>query len=172
MENVYAYIRFSDDKQAQGSSYERQLGLAREYCPTLIEDKAHIFFDAGKSAFTGANVSEGGELKRFYDGVASGDIPHGSTLLVEDLDRLSRAGMWKASDKLRELTENGITVVTLRDKHPYTGKLSLSSSLTALIKQELAHEESAKKSGRVADSYVKRYAKARSGKKVKVLLPK
>jgi hypothetical protein len=35
----------------------------------------------------------------------------------------------------------------------------------------VANEESAKKSGRVADSYTDRYAKARAGKKVKVLLP-
>ncbi|WP_169926824.1 recombinase family protein [Massilia putida] len=170
MENVYVYIRFSDDKQAQGSSYERQLGLARNYCASLIEDKAHIFFDAGKSAFTGANVREGGELKRFYDGVESGGIPRGSTLLVEDLDRLSRAGMWKASDKLRDLTENGITVVTLRDQHTYTGKLTLSSSLTALIKQELAHEESAKKSERVAHSWKKRAQEARAGERIKLPL--
>ncbi|ELX11470.1 site-specific recombinase, DNA invertase Pin like protein [Janthinobacterium sp. HH01] len=123
MQNTYLYIRFSDDKQAQGSSYERQLGYAKQYCPTLIEDTDHIYFDSGKSAFSGANLQDGSELKRFYDAVAGGQVPKGSTLLVEDLDRLSRAGMWKASDKLRELTENGITVVTLRDSKRYTGKL-------------------------------------------------
>lgn len=171
MQNTYLYIRFSDDKQAQGSSYERQLSYARQYCPTLIEDKDHIYFDSGKSAFSGANLQDGSELKRFYDAVASGRVPKGSILLVEDLDRLSRAGMWKASDKLRELTENGITVVTLRDSKRYTGTLTLSDALTSLIKQELAHEESAKKSSRVAKSYVDRYAKARQGIKVKVLLP-
>ena len=168
---MYLYIRYSHEKQGEGSSYDRQLGMARAYCPTLIEDSNHIFFDAGKSAFSGKNLADGGELKRFYDRVKSGLIPKGSTLLVEDLDRLSRAGMWKASDKLRELTENGITVHTLRDNRPYSGVLNLSDSLTALLKQELANDESAKKSGRVAESFVKRYVKAREGKKVKVLLP-
>ena len=171
MQNTYLYIRFSDDKQAQGSSHARQLQYAKDYCSTLIEDKEHIFFDSGKSAFSGANLARGGELKRFYDSVASGLIPKGSTLLVEDLDRLSRDGMWKASDKLRELTENGIAVVTLRDRKRYEGVLKISDALTSLIKQELAHEESAKKSSRVAQSYVKRYAAARAGYKVKVLLP-
>lgn len=171
MKNIYLYIRFSDDKQAQGSSYDRQLGYARKYCPTLIEDLDHIYFDSGKSAFSGAHLAEGGELKRFYDAVTTGQIPRGSTLLVEDLDRLSRDGMWKASDKLRELTENGIEVVTLRDHKRYAGTLTLSDALTSLIKQELAHEESLKKSRRVAESYLDRYRKARSGLKVKVLLP-
>jgi DNA invertase Pin-like site-specific DNA recombinase len=171
MQNTYLYIRFSDDKQAQGTSYARQLRYARDYCPTLIEDSTHIFFDSGKSAYSGANIANGGELRRFYDAVADGSIPKGSTLLVEDLDRLSRDGMWIASAKLRELTDNGIAVVTLRDKKRYEGVLTISDALTSLIKQELAHEESRKKSSRVAQSYAKRYSAAREGKKIKVLLP-
>jgi DNA invertase Pin-like site-specific DNA recombinase len=171
MKNTYLYIRFSHEKQAEGSSYDRQLGSAKAFCPTLIEDKEHIFFDSGKSAFHGEQLATGGDLRRFYDKVKSGAVPKGSTLLVEDLDRLSRDGMWKASDKLRELTENGIAVRTLRDGKLYEGTLKFSDAITSLIKQELANEESEKKSGRVADSYRKRYAKARDGKKVKVLLP-
>lgn len=171
MKNVYVYIRYSTDAQSSGSSYERQLGLAKDYCPTLIEDKEHIFFDSGKSAFRGEQLEAGGELKRFYDAVKAGDVPKGSTLLVEDLDRLSRAGMWKASDKLRELTENGVAVFTLRDRKLYEGVLKVSDALMSLIKQDLANEESVKKSSRVAASYIKRYDKARAGIKVKVLLP-
>ena len=171
MKNTYLYIRFSHEKQAEGSSYDRQLGSAKAFCPTLIEDKEHVFFDSGKSAFHGEQLATGGDLRRFYDAVKTGAVPKGSTLLVEDLDRLSRDGMWKASDKLRELTENGIAVRTLRDGKLYEGTLKFSDAITSLIKQELANEESEKKSVRVADSYRKRYAKAREGKKVKVLLP-
>lgn len=171
MENVYLYIRYSHEKQEEGSSYDRQMDMAREYCSSLINDKEHVYFDAGKSAYSGEHLEEGGELKRFYDNVKGGRIPSGSKLLVEDLDRLSRADMWKASDFLRDLTGEGITVVTLRDRKEYKGTLTFSDAITSLIKQELAHEESKKKSGRIADSYQKRYARARSGKKVQVLLP-
>jgi len=171
MQNTYLYIRYSHEAQGEGSSYERQLGMARQHCATLIEDAQHIYFDAGKSAFKGEHLDEGGALKQFRDDVKSGKVPSGSTLLVEDLDRLSRAEMWQASDFLRELTGSGITVVTLRDGQRYSGRLNLSNGLVALIKQELAHDESLKKSGRIADSYQDRYAKARAGKKVKVLLP-
>ncbi|MFS2022549.1 recombinase family protein [Massilia sp. CT11-137] len=171
MENLYLYIRYSTDKQEDGSSYDRQLKLARQQYPAFIADDQHIYFDAGKSAYKGEQLAEGGELRRFRDDMRSGKVPTGSTLLVEDLDRLSRADMWEASENLRDLTENGITVVTLRDGQRYSGKLNLSSGLMSLIKQELAHDESRKKAGRVADSYVLRYAAARAGKKVKVLLP-
>ena len=171
MQNTYPYIRFSHEKQAEGSSYDRQLGEARKFCPSLIEDKEHIYFDSGKSAFHGKQMESGGELRRFYDNVKSGKVSKGSVLLVEDLDRLSRAGMWKASDKLRELTENGVSVRTLRDGKLYEGTLKFSDAITSLIKQEVANEESEKKSVRVAASYRNRYARAKAGKKVKVLLP-
>jgi DNA invertase Pin-like site-specific DNA recombinase len=171
MENVYLYIRYSHEKQEKGSSEDRQMDLARAYCPTLINDKEHIYFDKGKSAYKGEHLEDGGELKRFHDDVKSGKIRPGSTLLVEDLDRLSRADMWKASDFLRELTGAGITVVTLRDRKEYKGTLTVSDAITSLIKQELAHDESRKKGGRVAKSYLDRYAAARAGKRVQVLLP-
>jgi len=171
MENVYLYIRYSHEKQEDGSSYERQFDLARDYCPTLINDKAHVYFDKGKSAYKGEHLEEGGELKRFYDNVKSRKVPTGSKLLVEDLDRLSRADMWKASDFLRELLGEGITVVTLRDRKEYKGALTFSDAIVSLILQEQNNKESVRKGERVADSYVKRYAAARAGKKVKVLLP-
>lgn len=171
MENVYLYIRYSHEKQGDGTSYDRQIDLAKAYCPTLIEDDDHIFFDAGKSAYKGKHLKAGGELKRFYDRVKSGQIPKGSTLLVEAMDRLSRQGMWTGFDKLRELTDNGITVYILKENRPYKGELNLSDSLTALLGQDLAYRESERKAGLVADSYKLRYAKARAGEKVKVLLP-
>lgn len=171
MENVYLYIRYSHEKQEKGSSEDRQMALALAYCPTLINDADHVYFDKGKSAYKGEHLENTGELKRFQDNVKSGKVRPGSTLLVEDLDRLSRANMWKASDFLRELTGAGITVVTLRDRKEYKGTLTFLDAINSLLKQELAHDESKKKGGRVADSFVKRYAAARAGEKVKVLLP-
>ena len=53
MQDTYLYIRYSHDKQGEGSSYDRKLGMARQHCRTLIEDEKHIYFDAGKSAFKG-----------------------------------------------------------------------------------------------------------------------
>jgi len=172
MENTYLYIRYSTEKQENGSSEDRQMDLARAYCPTLINDKAHVYFDKGKSAYKGEQLAMGGALKQFYDDVDSKVVPWGSTLLVEDLDRLSREGMFKASDKLRELLRKGITVVTTRDRKVYeAGDLKFADAITTLVRQEQAHQESVVKSNRVASSYVKRYAAARGGEKVKVLLP-
>jgi DNA invertase Pin-like site-specific DNA recombinase len=173
MENhTYLYIRYSSERQGEGSSRDRQMDYALAYCPDLIQDDKHIYFDGGKSAFKGEQLAAGGALKRFYDDVDSKVVPWGSTLLVEDLDRLSREGMFKASDKLRELLGKGITVVTTRDRKSYeAGVLKFADAITTLVRQEQAHQESAVKSVRVASSYVKRYGRARAGEKVKVLLP-
>lgn len=173
MENhTYLYIRYSSERQGEGSSRQRQMDYALAYCPELIQDDKHIYFDGGKSAFKGEQLAAGGALKRFYDDVDSKVVPWGSTLLVEDLDRLSREGMFVASDKLRELLGKGITVVTTRDRKCYeAGVLKFADAITTLVRQEQAHQESVVKSGRVADSYLKRYANARRGEKVKVLLP-
>jgi DNA invertase Pin-like site-specific DNA recombinase len=171
MENLYLYIRYSHEKQEDGSSYDRQLKLAREQFPSFKADANHIYFDKGKSAYTGEHLEEGGALWQFYNDVDRGTVPEGSTLLVEDLDRLSREGMWEASDRLRELLGKGITVFTMRDRKRYEGSLKLSDAIVSLILQEQNNKESERKGVRVADSYVLRYAAARAGKKVKVLLP-
>ena len=174
MTNTYLYIRYSDAKQEEGTSYERQLEKAKAYCTdkkiTLIVDDDHIFFDAGKSAYKGEHLAEGGELKRFYDLVADKIIPSGSRLLVEDLDRLSRQTMWQASDKFRELTDAGITVTTLIDRKEWTGTGGFGDAMHALIKMDLSNQESAKKSFRVKGSWSIRYQKARRGEPIKIPL--
>lgn len=145
--------------------------MAKAYCKTLIEDDEHIFIDRGKSAYKGKHLQEGGELKRFYDLVKAKVIPEGSTLLVESLDRLSRQGMWEGFDSLRELTKEGITVITLEDGQPFKGELGLAATLMALMRSDANHAQSEFKANRIRESYPKRYREAREGKRVKVLLP-
>jgi len=174
MTNTYLYIRYSDAKQDDGTSYDRQLEKARAYCAdkklVFVEDNAHVFFDAGKSAYKGEHLAEGGELKRFYDLVADHTIPSGSKLLVEDLDRLSRQTMWKASDKFRELTDAGMVVITLRDRKEWTGRGGFGDAMQALMMMDLSNQESAKKSDRVGASWTLRYKKARMGEPIKIPL--
>ena len=111
MENyTYLQIRYSSEKQGEGSSRQQQMDYALAYCPDLIQDEKHIYFDGEKSAYKGEQLAAGGALKRFYDDVDNKVVPWGSTLLVEDLDRLSREGMFVASDKLRLGLAQGWTV--------------------------------------------------------------
>ncbi len=91
---AYSYIRFSTPEQAKGASLARQRRLTREYVKKhdLVLDRKLTFKDLGLSAFTQQNLEPGAELRRFIDLVKAGDVPRGSYLLIESLDRLSRPG--------------------------------------------------------------------------------
>jgi DNA invertase Pin-like site-specific DNA recombinase len=71
------------------------------------------------SAYRGANA-ETGRLGEFIEAVRGGAIPRGSWLLIESMDRLSRAKAVGAVRLLETICEEGITVVTLSDGRVYT----------------------------------------------------
>jgi hypothetical protein len=82
-------------------------------------DTKFTFHDLGKSAYRGRNSTEG-MLGEFLKYVKSGDVPKGSYLLVENLDRVSRETAWDALDRLREIAKEGVTIVTLNDGKQYS----------------------------------------------------
>ena len=156
MPDAYSYIRFSSYAQAVGDSLRRQMKLAYEYAAkeglTLRED--FTFRDLGVSAYDRTNV-EKGALSVFLGAVKDGRIKRGSLLLVENLDRLSRAATWKAVALLGELAEAGITVVTLSDGVAYTAD-SLEDDRELFYSVMLfsrSHGESKRKSDMIRAAY-------------------
>src|SRR3990167_6261921 len=95
---AYSYMRFSTSDQAEGDSFRRQVNEAEKYAAGigLTLDESQKFNDLGMSGYKGINRIEGA-LKDFIDLVDKGEIPKGSFLIVEHLDRLSRE---KVSDAL------------------------------------------------------------------------
>src|SRR5215831_7300039 len=114
---AYSYLRFSTPEQLQGDSQRRQFDAALNYAREngLELDEELTFHDLGKSAFRGANATTG-KLAAFRRAVEDGRVEPGSYLLVEDFDRLSRMGPWDALPVFQEIINNGITVVTLKDR--------------------------------------------------------
>jgi DNA invertase Pin-like site-specific DNA recombinase len=90
--------------------------------------------------------------------VEAGRIPTGSVLVVEGLDRLSRAEPIQAQAQLAQIINAGISVVTASDGKVYSraqlkaNPMDLVYSLLVMIR---AHEESDTKSKRVTASIVK-----------------
>lgn len=157
MAKAYSYIRFSTAKQQSGDSLRRQEKLAREYAAKHSLELDHASYrDLGMSAYRGKNASEG-SLRLFLDAVDQGLIAKGSHLLVESLDRLSRAEVPDALELLLGIIKRGIVVVTLLDGHEYSRQtiatdrgLSLIVSITLMAR---ANEESATKSSRVRSAW-------------------
>ncbi len=155
---AYSYIRFSTPEQAKGASLARQRRLTREYVKKhdLVLDRKLTFKDLGLSAFTQQNLEPGAELRRFIDLVKAGDVPRGSYLLIESLDRLTRATIYTAMGLLGELLEQGVIVVTLMDgmKYEKTGtKDDFPGLIISIAILQRANEESETKRARLNDAW-------------------
>lgn len=149
-------MRFSDPRQAAGHSSERQMAYAAKWAAEhgLRLDDSLTLRDEGLSAYHQRHVKSGA-LGAFLAAVEQGHIPHGSVLVVEGLDRLSRAEPILAQAQLAQIVNAGISVVTASDgkvysrQHLKANPMDLVYSLLVMIR---AHEESDTKSKRVLAS--------------------
>ncbi|MGN7980203.1 recombinase family protein [Burkholderia sp. 22313] len=150
---VYSYLRFSDPKQAAGGSIDRQLEYAARWSADheMELDASLSLRDEGLSAYHQRHVRQGA-LGVFLRAVEDGQVPAGSVLVVEGLDRLSRAEPLQAQAQLAQIVNAGIAVVTASDGREYNRErlkaqpMDLVYSLLVMIR---AHEESDTKSKRV-----------------------
>ncbi|WP_080762319.1 recombinase family protein [Chromobacterium violaceum] len=154
---VYSYLRFSDPKQSTGSSIDRQMQYAARWATehNLTLDDTLTLRDEGLSAYHQRHVKHGA-LGFFLQAVDDGRISPGSVLIVEGLDRLSRAEPIQAQAQLAQIINAGITVVTASDSKEYNREklkanpMDLVYSLLVMIR---AHEESETKSKRVKAAF-------------------
>lgn len=142
---AYAYIRFSSSKQREGDSLRRQLESCLNYCSqnSLILDERE-FRDFGKSAYKKANIKKGSALSAFLALVESEEIPKGSYLLIESIDRLSRADIYSALMLFGSIINNGIKIVEISKNQIYTSEtLTQLGPMLAIMADTLrAHDES------------------------------
>jgi len=152
---VISYLRFSRPEQLKGDSLRRQLALGDEWARRNGLTISDTFQDKGVSGFRGKNAAQG-SLSRLLALIDSGAVPEGSVLLVEQLDRLSRNALLEALELFLSIIRRGIKIVTLMDGQEYDRE-SLSRNMMQLqysiMMMSLAHEESAKKSERLAHAW-------------------
>lgn len=156
---AYSYLRCSTPEQMQGDTFRRQMALAEAYAIKRgwELDRTLKLHDMGVSAFRGRNAVEG-TLGAFLEHVRSGEVPPGSVLLIESLDRLSRQEIDEALWLFLDIIRSDVTIVTLLDDMEYsrdslkgpTGSVSLIVSLFILSR---AHEESATKARRLKEAW-------------------
>lgn len=175
MTKAYSYLRFSTPEQAKGDSKRRQTHLAEKYCAEhgLTLDTKLTVQDLGVSAFRGDNVTRG-NLGDFLRAVQDGLVEEGATLLVENLDRLSRSTARRALAALGEIVDAGVTVVTLSDGRVHTSKSMDDDQMSALmsfISFMRAHEESKMKSQRLSAAWEAKRARAAEGKPMTAIMP-
>jgi DNA invertase Pin-like site-specific DNA recombinase len=152
---AYSYIRFSTAQQQEGDSLRRQTERSAKYAEQhgLRLDTDLNMKDLGVSAFRGDNVATGA-LGTFLRAIEDGIVDKGSYLLVESLDRLSRAAARKALRVLEAILEAGVIVVTLADGKAYTDEsLDGFDLMYAFLVMMRANEESKTKSDRIGAAW-------------------
>ena len=108
MTKAIAYIRWSSDDQAEGSSIERQTEIITLHAGRHQLHIVENFIDDGFSASTGRHLSHG-KLGKILRDVDSGNY-RGFALIVEKMDRFSRLGIEETRQLMRRLIKNGVTL--------------------------------------------------------------
>ena len=166
----YSLIRFSSRKQADGTSFERQLNLATGFCADeqVIHDNSLHETDTrklGMSAFSGSHVIKG-PIRKFLNGVEEGTVKRGSLLLVGEWSRLTRQVSSDAVKLVIDIMERGIGIVDLQDSTLYTldrynGDIGLQLGLQ--LKISIAHQYSQNLRHNLTHAWEIRRQKIRAG---------
>lgn len=162
---AYSYIRFSSRGQANGDSMRRQKEASQKYASEhgLIIDQS-VEADTGVSAYRGKNALKG-HLADFLRKVEQGVIPQGSVLIVENLDRLSRAPILESTEIIGSILRAGIDIVTLTDGLRHRAADIRSNSYAYMLPVMSlcrAFEESRRKSERVGAAWANKRKRARA----------
>jgi len=163
---VYSYTRWSTPEQAKGDSNRRQAEAAAKWAVKNgceLDERLRIN-DLGVSAYRGNNAAQDGGLGTFIEACRKGLIEPGSFLLVESLDRISRLPAMKALRLFGDITEAGVTIVTLSDEQHYSAERlenDSTSLIIALMVALRAHEESKTKGRRVAAAWEQKRQRVR-----------
>lgn len=161
---AFSYIRCSSPEQIKGDTKRRQLEAAEKYAREsglILSEQGYA--DLGISAYRGKNTEEGSDLNALIAAIKDGRIPKGSTLIIENLDRLSRDYITNSLPVFMSLIQAGVIVVTLMDRKEYTlesiqkNPFDLMYSIMVLAR---GHEESAAKSERIGEAWKNAQANA------------
>lgn len=173
MSKAYSYARFSSSQQAAGDSLRRQSAARDSFLHRhgLVLSEAMV--DAGVSSYRGDHRSSKNDLGRFLELVEAGQVPVGSYLIVESLDRLSREEGNEAMGLLLAIINAGIRVVQLLPSEViFERPMTLLSMLTAMLELSRGNSESKVKSERVAAAWQQKKAAARAtGKAITAVCP-
>ncbi len=175
---AYSYVRFSSKKQEEGHSLERQSEMADKWITfkndekkntdgvSFVLDTKENMLDLGVSGFRGKNLTEGA-LSTFIEGVRIGKITRGSYLLIENIDRFSRAVPLKVIRYLTDIVEAGISIVTLDDWEEYTEENINDQKFESLSGEiRRAHKESKRKSDLIRKARAKNRQDVLDGKRI------
>jgi DNA invertase Pin-like site-specific DNA recombinase len=164
---AYSYIRFSTLEQRRGDSLRRQTEAAAAWCERhgVRLDAARTYLDLGRSAFLGEHRANPDRyaLAAFLLLVRQGDVPRGSYLLIESLDRLTREHVQAGLRLCLELLERGVRIVQLSPAEAvYDDRSDAMALVMMLMELNRGHAESKRRSDLLAPAWRRKRLRARA----------
>lgn len=132
--NAFSYIRWSSAKQGKGDadSFTRQTALAKEIADSKGWNLIDLPPDAGISAWKGKNIHTGA-LGAFIQRIKSGSIETPCVLILEKLDRFSRADVHIVLPIFLNLLELGVEVYSHAENYHYTKEVLADKPTETII---------------------------------------
>ena len=154
-----------------GDSERRQVEAGQRWAKKMGITQ-RVIVDRGLSAFSGEHLVKG-QIAAFLRDVDAGAYGKGTTLIVESLDRLSRAVVMEAVHMITGLIIKGLRVVELRDgkEKVYEDPNSFGDLIELASTAHRANNESATKQTRVREAWDIIRRGAYSGRPVTATLP-
>lgn len=163
-----SYLRFSSSKQKKGASYDRQIEATEKFCAENNLVLIDQIEDKGISGWNEDNLEETAALGKLLNLIKSGEIKKGTTLIVENLDRITRATLNKAVNLVTGILESGIDIVTTMDGKRYQKNSTPTDLMIAIIYLTRGNDESETKSKRVKQAWQRKRQMINEGKFVKL----
>jgi DNA invertase Pin-like site-specific DNA recombinase len=162
----FCYCRFSTRATSRDNIPKRQLQRAKEYADRVgLELDAKLTADNGASDLKGTAI-EKGSLAHFLNLVRAGKVKPRATLVIENLDRLSRQGPKATRQLIEQVTDSGVDVhilnLRLTLKQGWENKLTDSVILDAELSR--SYLESSYRSERIKKAWANRKTKAPEAK--------
>ncbi|MCG7799992.1 recombinase family protein [Enterobacter asburiae] len=165
----YGYLRVSSLEQVRsGGGLEAQDDAVRNYINERSDlfdtDRTVMISDAGLSAFSGQQLSEG-QLGVFLSDVETGKVPTGSALVCFSIDRLSRQNPWIGTKLISTLIGAGIQIHSVAERQVLKSDDPVGAIMSTIYLMR-ANNESEIKSSRAKDGYQQRLLKSIQNKTV------
>lgn len=157
-----SYSRFSDPKQADGDSEDRQDRMFRDFCQQHnLTPLTEVFADRGRSGYKDEHRKKG-RLGQLVAMAKDGRFEPGTIIVVEAWDRLGRLRPDKQTELVAELLRTGVDIGICRLNDIFTEEDFGTHKWTTLaVFIQLAYQESKQKAERVAASWERRRVNAR-----------
>lgn len=165
----YGYLRVSSLEQVRsGGGLEAQDDAVRNYINERSDlfdtDQTIMISDAGLSAFSGQQLSEG-QLGVFLSDVETGKVPKGSALVCFSIDRLSRQNPWIGTKLISTLIGAGIQIHSVAERQILKSDDPVGAIMSTIYLMR-ANNESEIKSSRAKEGYQQRLLKSIQNKAV------